>query len=108
MPQTNKEAGKAAKEFGSDLGYVDLNFTVCVSSCFTAGFQAGLGDGLYAYYGFGFGSDQLSGALTFAPGQHISRFFFGVHGSAGVFSGQLGLGTSKEDTLPQQLFGEVG
>lgn len=72
--------GNAADTFGDalgdleldDLGYIDLNGTVCLGLCLTAGFQASFGEGFHPYAGGGFGSPQLSGNVTVAPGQPIT------------------------------------
>jgi RHS repeat-associated protein len=72
--------GNAADTFGDalgdleldDLGYIDLNGTVCLGLCLTGGLQASFGEGLHPYVGGGIGTPQLAGNVTVAPGQHIT------------------------------------
>jgi RHS repeat-associated protein len=54
-----------------DLGYVDLNGTVCLGLCLTGGLQASFGEGLHPYVGTGYGL-AIGASASVAPGQHIT------------------------------------
>jgi RHS repeat-associated protein len=71
--------GNAADTFGDalsdleldDLGYIDLNGTVCLGLCLTGGLQASFGEGFHPYVGTGHAL-AASVSASVAPGQHIT------------------------------------
>lgn len=69
--------GNAADTFGDalgdleldDLGYIDLNGTVCLGLCLTGGLQASFGEGFHPYVGRGIGRPNWQGM---SPSHQVS------------------------------------
>ena len=111
VTETAPEAANSAGAALDDLGYLDINGTLCFGLCLSGGFQVSFGEGFHPYVGTGLG---LAAALsaTVAPGQHITTGWnCGLQISVGFGTAQFGVnqfGFDKEGRYTQSVFGEVG